>query len=169
MSPGPLIVIFGAAVDQDGAPSAALRRRISSGREAARRFPSSSILCSGGGAGTGPTEASVIADRLLADGVAAERLILDELSQTTRDNVAAAVRTLERLNCSDVIACSDRYHLPRVHMLLWLNGVRSQSGPVPAGLPGVSVWSQVIMGLREALAIPVYLAIFVIGRARNRP
>lgn len=162
-------MIFGAAVDRDGVPSTALLRRINSGREAGRQFPSSYILCSGGVIATGPSEASVMANRLVADGVAAERLILDESSQTTRDNVAVALKHLELGSGSYIIACSDRFHLPRVHMLLWLHGVRSRSGPVAAGLPAGPLWSQAMMALREVLAIPVYLAIFVVGRVRNRP
>lgn len=167
--PDPLIVIFGAKVESTGVPSAALRRRIQSGLEAARQFPLAPMLCTGGCAGTGPSEACVMAGALVAYGIEADRLILDESSQNTRENIAAAIRHVELAGSPFVIACSDPYHLPRVRMMLWLHGVSSRSGPVAAGLHPAPLRHRIVMSLRESLAIPAYLAIFLASRLGNRP
>jgi uncharacterized SAM-binding protein YcdF (DUF218 family) len=165
----PLIVIFGAAVDPNGEPSAALLRRIAYGRAAADLFPSSPILCSGGAVRPGPTEASIMADRLIAGGVAPDRLRLDPVSLNTRQNVEAATHWRRRGEHAFVVVCSDAYHLPRITMLLGLHGVQARRGPVPAGPGGAPLDHWIYMSLREALAIPFHLAIHVVRGLGFRP
>ena len=165
MSATPLIVIFGAVVRADGSPSAALSRRIGYGFEAAQAHLDALVLCSGGVCGPGPSEASIMARVLIEQGVAPERLILDEASRNTIENVAAAARQVEAAGHPYVIACSDAYHLPRIRLLLRLHGVRSQPwpcrdrAPLGHGLAG---------GLRESLAVPYNLAALMARRARRR-
>lgn len=164
MAPAPLIVVFGAALRPDGQPSAALLRRIGYGVEAANRYPDAPILCSGGVPRSGRTEASIMAEILAANGVAPERLILDEASRDTLENVAATLRQVREGGHSEVIACSEAYHLPRIRMMLTLHGIRSTPGPAPSGLGGAPVGHWVGMVLREGLAIPYYLAILLARR-----
>ncbi|MBU1377091.1 MAG: YdcF family protein [Alphaproteobacteria bacterium] len=164
MSAAPLIVIFGAVVRPDGSPSAALLRRIGHGLEAAREHPDAPILCSGGAPRPGPTEASIMARVLLAAGIAPDRLVLDEASLTTLDNVAATVARVEVGGHPYVVACSDAYHLPRIWLLLALHGVECRSWrgrePTPLG-------HGIAMGLREVLAIPHNLARAMARRRRR--
>ena len=98
-------------------------------------------------------------------GFAPERLVLDEASSSTADNVAAAARQVETGGHSHVIACSDGYHLPRVRMLLALHGVRSQAWPCRRRPP---LGHGVAMGLRECAALPHNLARLVVRRLRRR-
>ena len=165
MSPPPLIVIFGAVVRPDGSPSAALLRRIDHGLAAAAEHPDAPILCSGGAPRPGPTEASIMATILQNAGIAPDRLILDETSLNTLDNVAATVAQAEAGGHPYVIACSDAYHLPRVRLLLALNGVKSQPWP---GAEQASWGYGAAMAAREALAIPHSLARAMARRARRR-
>lgn len=166
MSKPPLIVIFGAVVRPDGAPSASLLRRIGFGLEAARAYPDAPILCSGGVCRPGaPSEASIMARELRAAGVAPGRLILDEASLSTLDNVVAAVARVEAGGLAFVVACSDRYHLPRIRLLLALHGVRSQPWPGGRRAP---LRHALAMSLREALAIPHNLARAMARRGRRR-
>lgn len=165
MSAPPLIVIFGAVVRPDGAPSPALLRRIGGGLAAARAHAEAPILCSGGAAAPGaPSEASVMSRVLAAQGIAPERLILDEASRTTADNAAAAARQVAAGGHPYVIACSDAYHLPRIRILLSLHGVASRPWPCGERPPfghGLG------MSLREGLAIPHNLALAVARRGRR--
>lgn len=166
MSAPPLIVIFGAAVRPDGRASDALLRRIGFGLEAAQSHPQAPVLCSGGAARPGPTEASLMAEALVAAGVARERLILDEASLTTLDNVAAAARQAGLGGHPHVVACSDGYHLPRIRMLLAVHGVASapwRAGAAPPLAHGLG------MALREGLAIPHNLAVALARGAALRP
>ena len=155
MSAPPLIVIFGAAVRPDGSPSDALLRRISGGLAAAQVHPEAPVLCSGGAGPRGPSEAAIMAEHLAAAGVARRRLILDEASLNTLANVEAAVQFVRGSGHPYVVACSDTYHLPRIHLLLRLAGVDSVAGP--AG-PGPRLAPHLAMSLREAAAIVHNLA-----------
>lgn len=164
MSTPPLIVIFGAVVRPDGSPSASLLRRTGHGLAAARSIPDAPILCSGGAPGGGPTEASIMARVMLENDVAPDRLILDETSLDTLDNVAATVAQVTAGRHPYVVACSDAYHLPRVRLLLALHGVKSRPWRGGARAP----WGHgASMGLRECLAIPHSLARLV-ARPRRR-
>ena len=168
-SPSPLIVIFGAAINRNGEPSGALLRRISYGLEAAREYPAAPVLCSGGRVRTGDSEASIMARRLQSDGIAPERLILDEASLNTRQNVDAAVHWAGRGGHGVIVICSDACHLPRIRMLFGLRGIEARRGPVPVG-PGAAPLSQwIVMSLRECVAIPVYLVMDIVSGLRFGP
>ena len=167
MSAPPLIVIFGAAVRPDGRASPALLRRIGYGRAAAELHPHAPILCSGGAVRAGPTEASLMAQALAESGAAEARLILDEASLDTLQNVEAAVRHAREGGHPYVVVCSDSYHLPRIRMMLALHGVEARTGPVPWGPAGGSVAHWIGMSLRELLAIPHTLARLLL-RGRRR-
>ncbi|MBX3484035.1 YdcF family protein [Phenylobacterium sp.] len=164
MSAPPLIVIFGAAVRPDGTPSEALLRRIGYGLEAARLHPDAPVLCSGGVVRPGPSEASIMAEALIRRGVPPERLILDEASLDTIQNVAAAQAQAARGGHPYVIVCSEGYHLPRIRLLLRLHGVDSRAGPFRRGPAGAPVHGWLGMSLREGLAIPHNLAVMLTRR-----
>lgn len=167
-TPPHLIVIFGAAINANGEPSAALLRRIRYGHAAAGLYPLASILCSGGAVRPGPSEASIIAAQLKAVGVSPERLILDDDSLDTLQNVAATARWMRSGKHSFAVICSDAYHLPRIRMLLAFQGIRTLRGPVPAGPGTAPLGHWLAMCLREMLAIPFYLVMLTSGRLRSR-
>lgn len=165
MTGAPLIAIFGAAVLPSG-PSRSLLRRIGYGLAAARAHPQAKVLCSGGVGRFGPSEASVMVERLVAEGVALERLIADEESLDTLQSVVAAGRWRRKLEASQVIVCSDVYHVPRIRLMLRALGVPSAAGPRLPGRGGSSLAHWTRMTLREGLAIPYDLAIVLAQRRR---
>ena len=160
----PVIVVFGAAVRPDGTPSPSLARRIAYAARAAEAHPDAPILCSGASDGRGPSEASVMAGVLTARGVSPERLVLDEASVDTLQSVIAAARLVRLRGLGGCIACSDRYHIPRIRLLLGALGVASAPGPLAPGRAGVGWRAWAFMRLREAAAIPYDLAIVLVRR-----
>ena len=164
--PAPLIVVFGAAVLPDGRPSASLMRRIGYGAQAAQAWPDAPVLCSGGVGRSGPSEASIMAEHLATRCVAPSRLILDEVSADTLQSVLAAARTLEALGLRRVVVCSDRYHVPRIRLMLGALGLATAAGPVLPGRGGSTRRECTRMTLREAVAIPYDLAIVLARRRR---
>jgi uncharacterized SAM-binding protein YcdF (DUF218 family) len=159
----PAIVIFGAAVMADGRPSPSLRRRIAYGAQAAAAWPDAPVLCSGGVGSAGPSEASIIAQGLVSHGTAADRLTLDEESLDTLQSVVATAGFVRRRGLDGAVVCSDRYHIPRIRLLLAALGVRSQGQPT-SGFQGTRPYYVAKMHLREALAIPYDLAIVLARR-----
>jgi vancomycin permeability regulator SanA len=158
-APPPLIAIFGAAVLRDGRPSRALMRRIGYGHVAASEHPDAPVLCSGAVGRFEPSEASLMVRALTARGVAADRLIPDEASLDTLQTVIAVLRLVRRGGHPQVIVCSDRYHVPRIRLMLEALGVATVAGPSPAGAHDGSWSHRFSMMLREAVAIPYDLAI----------
>lgn len=165
MTGAPLIAIFGAAVLPAG-PSPSLLRRIGYGLAAARAHPDAKVLCSGGVGRHGPSEASVMVERLLGEGLAPDRLIVDEESLDTLDSVVVASRWGRALDAACVIVCSDAYHVPRIRLMLRALGVASAAGPRLPGRGGSSLAHWTKMSLREALAIPYDLALILAQRRK---
>jgi vancomycin permeability regulator SanA len=161
----PVIVIFGAAVMPDGRPSASLLRRIGYGLRAAAEHPEAPILCSGGVGRVGPSEASIMARVLRGQGVASDRLVLDEASLDTLQSVIAAARFVRRHRRDGVVVCSDRYHVPRIRLMLGALGVATVAGPTKPGLDGTRRSYWIRMHLREALAILYDMGIVLARRA----
>ena len=162
----PAIVIFGAAVLADGRPSPSLLRRIGYGVRAAAEHPRALVLCSGGVGRAGPSEASIMAEVLLRRGVTPDRVILDETSLDTLQSVIAVGRFVRQRGLDGAIICSDRYHLPRIRLMLAVLGVATAAGPTARGRDGTRLTYWLRMYLREALAIPYDLGI-VLARRRE--
>ena len=160
-----VIVIFGAAVWPDGQPSPALRRRIAYGLKAAREDPDALIFCSGGVGRHGPSEASLMAQHLVAGGADPARIVLDAESRDTLQNVLAAARFIVTEQRLGAVVCTDGYHAPRVRMLFASLGVASRLGPITPGHAGSRRhWLRMVA--RELLAYPYDLAIAVL-RSRD--
>jgi uncharacterized SAM-binding protein YcdF (DUF218 family) len=134
------------------------------GLAAAEAWPAAAILCSGRGLTTGPSEAAVMDAALRAGGVAASRLILDEVSRDTLQNAGAAARTARQVGAEGVVVCTDGYHVARARLLLWALGVRTVTGP-SAG-PVAGTWHRGVMALREVVAIPYDLMLALMHRRR---
>src|SRR5579862_1263616 len=148
----PAIVIFGAAVMADGRASPSLRRRIRYGARAAAAWPDAPVFCSGGVGATGPSEASLMRKELIAHGVAADRIVLDEESLDTLQSVVAAARFVHRQGLDGCVACSDSYHLPRIRALFAALGVATAAGLTDRGPSGTRAYYWAKMHLREAVA-----------------
>jgi uncharacterized SAM-binding protein YcdF (DUF218 family) len=153
------IVIFGAAVWPDGQPSPSLRRRVAYGAAAARADPDDLVFCSGGVGRFGPSEASLMAALLTGAGIDPARIVLDEDSLDTLQNVVAAARFIRAQGLDGALVCTDRYHLARVRMLFAALGVASEPGPIAPGRGGTRLSYWLGMRVRELAAFPYDLAV----------
>jgi uncharacterized SAM-binding protein YcdF (DUF218 family) len=152
--PAPLIVILGAAVRPDGTASAALLRRIDGGHRLAVSYPRALVFCSGGVGRHGPSEASIMAQRLIALGLSPDRLVLDEDSLDTLQTVIAAARFIRAERLPGAIVCTDSYHAPRTRLIFAALGIAAVDGSVKAGVRQMGWPEWIRMRLREAPAIP---------------
>jgi uncharacterized SAM-binding protein YcdF (DUF218 family) len=147
----------------DGRASPSLRRRIRYAVRAAAAWPDAPVFCSGGVGANPPSEASIMRDELVAQGVATGRTVLDEASLDTLQSVVAAARFVRREGLDGCVVCTDSYHQPRCRLLLALLGIPSVPGPTERGPSGTRRYYWAKMHLREALALP-YDAAIVLSR-----
>lgn len=105
------IVVFGAAVWPDG-PSATLRHRTLRGAELYKLGLAPVVVCSGGFSG-GVSEPRAMADILVAEGVPAAALVLDEEGVTTRATIVS-IGALGAGRWRRILAVSSPFHLLRI-------------------------------------------------------
>jgi uncharacterized SAM-binding protein YcdF (DUF218 family) len=123
-----------------------------------------------GGVGRfGPSEASVMADLLVRQGVRRDRILTEETGTDTLSSARAVVRLL-RLHCNDgpVFAASSLYHLPRCLILLRILGVKARAAMPPAMPAAGSWWRRCYWWLREAAALPYDCALALCLRLCGR-
>ena len=108
----------------------------------------------------------MIAQALLAKGVAVERVILDEVSLNTFQNVQAAVSHYRHAACDRLVVCSDSLHTPRIRMFLAFEGVQGDDVVITPSGARPSSWDSLRMSLREAAAMGLYLIVLLARRRR---
>jgi uncharacterized SAM-binding protein YcdF (DUF218 family) len=155
---GDYIVIFGAAVREDGSASGSLRRRCENAASWARNPASGTLACfvaSGGVGRHGPAEALVMRDILIESGVDPRRILLEAQARDTLESVRLCTRMLRsRPDVQRVLVSSSSYHNPRCVLLFCLAGFASQALPTASDRPhlGWGKWLRYV--LKELIATP---------------
>lgn len=109
------------------------------------------ILTGGKGEGMRRSEAAVMRDVAVENGVRSEHIILEDQSTSTRENLLNT-RPLTK-ECSSVLAISDAFHLSRIRFLAWQQ--RWDVPTYPAEKKPTQRFESWSIG-REALAILFY-------------
>lgn len=155
------IVVFGAPVDLDGRPGPTLARRLDAAEVAARRWPYAPIVVTGGAVRTSVPEALAMRDRLIARGVPAGRLVVEDQARNTLHSarlVAAVLPSIAGRRTSApfvIVVVTSGYHALRCRLLLQAMGVRVVHAVVPAAereTMGHAAWLGAV--LRESAALP---------------
>jgi uncharacterized SAM-binding protein YcdF (DUF218 family) len=140
------IVIFGCGVLKGGRPSPTLRARVEAafrcGGTAADYMPTGAV------GRNPPSEARVMARLLMAMGVPAAQITLEETATDTLSSAVACALLLKG-RPGRVRIASSGYHLPRCLMLMVMAGVRCTPCPAPARPRMAWYWR-----MREAAALP---------------
>ena len=113
--PPEFVVVLGAQTYGDQ-PSRTLKERLDRAAEFAGHYPQSVLFVTGGqGADETQTEASVMAAYLERKGVASSRIMREELSSTTRENLinAASIAGVLGLDTKRVLIVTSDFHLCR--------------------------------------------------------
>ena len=111
------IIVLGAQVKPDGTPSIQLQWRIDAAAEAWQERNCTVVVCGAQGTNEPATEASVMRDELIQQGVPEEAILLDDKSFNTKQNIANAIALLEGREVSRVLIVTSDYHLPRAMAL----------------------------------------------------
>ena len=144
------IVVLGAQVQGDG-PSLTLRKRLDRTLEFLQANPDKTVIVSGGqGADEAHTEASVMAQYLLARGAQPAQVIEEDQASNTRENLlfSAALADARGIDTSRVLIVTSDFHMCRAKYIARTLGME------PYGLTS-STWPWILKlnyTLREVFA-----------------
>ena len=110
-------IILGAKVREEGIPSLALQYRIVAAEEYLLKYPHVKVILSGGQGDDEPvSEADMMYTYLLEAGIEKERLIREDASTSTYENLLFSKRLLPQ-NTSKVTIISSDFHLARAQFI----------------------------------------------------
>ena len=123
------VVVLGCQVFPDGHPSLMLRGRINAAYDYLTAHPDALCVASGGQNGSEPiSEAQCIRDTLVSMGIAPERILLEDQSASTEENLAfSAVLLREKGLSTDVAIASDNFHQLRAAIWAQRSGLTPYS------------------------------------------
>ncbi|MEH7484284.1 ElyC/SanA/YdcF family protein [Neobacillus drentensis] len=107
------IVILGYALGEDATMKPPLIERLKAGLAIANKYPNSKIIVSGGVPKQGITEADAMSKWLISQGVAKERIILENNSTDTVENGLFSTAILEKEKLKDVTLVTSASHMRR--------------------------------------------------------
>ena len=132
-APADIIIVLGAGLKEDGRPSPALTRRTQHAAALWHEGIAPLVLCAGGQSEYYPrTEAAACREILIAAGLPAAAILMEERSRSTEENAIYSQRLLDDLGLSRIVLVSDSYHLLRAGWLFTGRGMKTLASPVPA-------------------------------------
>lgn len=154
--PAAAIVVFGAA-EYNGAPSPVLKARLDHAFDL-EELGLAPVVIATGGKGGDPvyTEAGVSRDYLIQKGMAKEKILVDDRSESTYESVRAVAAILRQLHGKTCVAVSDGFHLYRIKVFFRDVGIIAYGSPAPASPIEAVPSDRAIHSWREALIISLW-------------
>ncbi|KWI55361.1 YdcF family protein [Burkholderia pseudomultivorans] len=152
--PADLAVIFGNALDDNGAPKPVLAARLDVGVRCYHAGRCPTLLVSGAIDGPGLNEAAAMRDYLVARGVPAERIVVDELGDNTLATAQHTLAYMRAQRLSSVLIVSQSYHLARARLAFERVGIARAD--LRAAYPRGFQWRDLYSSWREVPAYAVY-------------
>ena len=129
------LLVPGFQLDQDGSMRPELIERLKLAKRCAAQYPNARLLLTGGptsvfygeNAGkVGPAEADVMAEWLISNGVAAERIMRENKSMTTSENARLSADIIKNATpkVRYLAIISSDYHIPTVSLLFYAQAER---------------------------------------------
>ena len=144
------MIVLGARVDPDG-PSPALRRRLNAVMAIVGDYPNAIIIASGGQGSDEPmSEAQCILDELVSRGVAPERILTEDRSTATVENIRFSMALMDAPDARVGIV-TNNYHVWRAIAIARKAGLSNAYG-IAAEYTGHTKFHYMI---REAVCIVV--------------
>ena len=106
------MIVLGAQVKSDGQPSKQLELRLEAALAEYNKQPRPIVVCGAQGVGEPVTEATAMRNWLVAKGVPADQILLEEDSFNTQQNLEGAIQLLP-FHIKNVLIITSDYHLPR--------------------------------------------------------
>ena len=150
------IVVLGAAVWANETPSPSLKRRALHAAQLFKSGKAPVIICSGGLGRFPPAEATMIKRLCMAEGIDQEKLIEEDQSTTTLENISFSTDILLDKGAKSVLVVTDRYHIPRAKMCFRFFGFECDGSGPQRGKSGTPLRKCIYYHLREIAALPYY-------------
>ena len=149
------LIVLGAKVKPGGIPSLSLQYRLDAALDYLKENPQTKVIVSGGqGRDEEQTEASFMRDYLIANGIEKERILTEEQSTSTYENLYYSFALLPETEQAVTIVSSD-FHLRRATYIA--NELGYETDVIVASTPR-SV--EVKLNIRERLAL---LRTYILG------
>lgn len=161
-------IILGAAILRNGEPSGAMQRRVKGALGLRKNSLRIRFIPSGGvGKNKLYSEARVMKNLLREAGIKESDIIIDELSKNTLESVINCASIIKSQPKTEVVICSDTYHIFRSRLLFKFLGIRTIYKPMPSGLKvnGIIRWCYYYV--REYLAIPKDILVLTLNKVLN--
>ncbi len=152
--PADVAVIFGSALDDDGAPKPVLAARLDVGVRCYRSGRCPAILVSGAIDGPGLNEASAMRDYLVARGVPADRIAVDDQGDNTLATAQHTLAYMRAHRMSRVLIVSQYYHLARARLAFERVGIEPSN--IYVAYPRAFQLRDLYSSWREVPAYAVY-------------
>jgi uncharacterized SAM-binding protein YcdF (DUF218 family) len=150
------IVVLGAAVLSDGRPSPPMKRRVRHAVELHGSLEDSVLVMSGGVGKYGPSEASVMRDMAVAEGVSSSDILLEENSLTTRQNLQNSNFIIRRMSIAEMHVVTDDFHIRRCRLYAALARIPAEFHGAPSRDRGEGSARLAFYQLREAIGLAKY-------------
>ena len=147
---GTPVVILGSGVNSDGSPSEVMQRRVDAALEYLKEDPDAMIIVSGSQLGDAPVnEAESMRNALTAEGIQEERILCEDRSKTTAENMKYTAELMRENNLgTDIVLVTSRFHLARACAVAEQNGLKAY--PLGASTPW---WALPSYWIREIYAV----------------
>ena len=108
-------VILGNRLNDDGSMSEIMKKRLQSALKINQLFAPSKIILSGGIANpkAGVSEAEVMRNYLVSQGVDGDKLVVEDKSMTTKQNALFSVPMAANLGATELLLCTSIEHMGR--------------------------------------------------------
>lgn len=123
------LIVLGARVEPDGQPSKALEKRIRAAAEYLARNPETVAVASGGkGTDEVISEAECIRSGLMQRGIDESRILLEDRSTATSENMAVSMKVMGYSEENSVGLVTNNYHVFRAMKLAQRAGMKNVHG-----------------------------------------
>ncbi|MCB2102472.1 MAG: YdcF family protein [Rhodobacterales bacterium] len=137
------LVVLGAAVRPDGAPSPALTRRVARGAALFHAGAAPFVVMTGGAVGHPTPEARVMIDMALGLDVPEAALVLEPEARNTYENAVLTGRIMAAKGWGHVLVVTDSFHMRRALYIFRKLGLSATGAPVTerGGEPAWRWWA----------------------------
>lgn len=117
------IIVLGCPAREDGSISPALRERSRTAAELYHKGIARTVICSGAAVANDFTEADVLAESLIADGVPDSRIVREKLAGDTFENIVNSKKIMQERDLHTAVIVSSPWHLRKASTFAALLGI----------------------------------------------